>query len=398
VGANLQQVLEGAVSEAQASLARTPSLLPVLADAGVVDAGGQGFTIILEGILHDLRGEPMAVGPAAHAEPEHAHAPEGQYNYDTQFVIQGADLDVETIRAHIATLGDSVLVVGDAETIKVHVHSDFPGQVLDYGVSQGRLSEIIVENMQLQYEHFKGATPKVETPAVARPPAALISCGVQTGEIGIVAVVVGQGLQRVFESLGVSAIVSGGQTMNPSTQDLLNAVDSVPCDKVIVLPNNSNIFLAAQQAKELAAKQVRVVATKTIPQGIAALLAFNYQSDLDTNAEFMLDASRKVKTAEVTKAVRSVQVNGLAIAEGQIIGLLNGELTTVGEEIPAVVGELLALVRADELEIVTIYYGEDVSPEEAAQVAEYVKREYPDLEVEVLDGGQALYYYVISAE
>jgi uncharacterized protein len=292
-----------------------------------------------------------------------AEAPDGHYNYDTQFVIIGQDLDPEVIRQQIAQMGDSVLVVGDRQTVKVHVHADNPGQVLDYGISQGQVTAVIIENMQLQYEQFKASRQAQPTQSgMVRTNG---SSRRASGDIGVIAVISGEGLERVFESLGVSAVVSGGQTMNPSTQDLLTAINSVEHEQIILLPNNSNIILAAQQAKELSSKQVVVVPSKTIPQGIAALLAFNYQASLQNNAELMQEASSQVQTAEVTRAVRSVQVNGLSIAEGHIIGLLNDNLTTAGEDIPSVVFDLLERVYTDGCEIITIYYGENISSGEA---------------------------------
>ena len=403
-GAGIVGVLEAAVMEAEASLARTPDLLPVLAEAGVVDAGGQGFLVLLAGALCSLRGEDVeAVEAIETIGVGHAHAPEGDYNYDTQFVILGNDLDLESIRQNITRMGDSVLVVGDSEVVKVHVHSDCPGRVLDYGIRCGQVNSVIIENMQLQYEEFRGESAKESEEKRQR--SGLASSGVllynsdqPLSDVGVVAIVSGQGLQRVFESLGVSAIVSGGQTMNPSTQHLLTAIANVSQDELIILPNNSNIILAAQQAKELSDKKVRVVPTRTVPQGIAALLAFNYQGDVDMNYELMLDASREVQTAEITRAVRTAQVNGLSIAEGQMIGLLNGELTAVGEESCPLIDDLFGRVGVADYEIVTIYYGEDVSPENAQELADHIRDRYPDLEVEVLDGGQAHYHYIISAE
>lgn len=398
-GGSLEKVLVNAKSEAEASLARTPQLLPVLANAGVVDAGGQGLVYILEGIVRLLQGQTTEVAPLVEAHVEHAHAPDGQYNYDTQFIISGSTLDVEIIREHIAQMGDSVLVVGDERAVKVHVHADHPGEVLEYGISQGQVSAVIIENMQLQYEEFLASKPQAP---VQMPPAALRVAASELAEqvcnISVIAVVSGDGLKRVFESLGVSAIVPGGQTMNPSTQDLLQAIEAVPCDQVILLPNNSNIILTAEQARQLSHKQVVVVPTKTVPQGIAALLAFNYQSDLDANATYMTEASRQVQTGEVTRAVRSVQVNGLNVVEGQIIGLLNDDLMTTGDTALQVVYELLDHMGAGEREIITIYYGEDIKPEDAEELAEALRERYPEVEVEVLDGGQAHYYFIISAE
>ena len=393
-GASLQDVVDTSVQAAHASVERTPSLLPVLAEAGVVDAGGQGLYVLLEGILRYLRGESVTIRPASSSIgiEEHVHAPEGEYNYDTQFVIVGERLDVNTIREAIAQMGDSVLVVGDEHTVKVHVHSDNPGRVIDYGIAQGQVTSVIVENMQLQYEAFKAASQSEKAAAAPRAPAPRLS------DTSVVAVVSGEGLRQVFESLGVDAIIPGGQTMNPSTQDLLAAIESVSGEAVIVLPNNSNVILAAEQAKTLTHKHVAVVATKTIPQGIAALLAFNYQADLDTNVRLMSAASQQVQTIEVTRAVRSVQVNGLDIGEGQFIGLLNGDLVTVGKDAPSVAASLLADVGLASYEIVTIYYGADVSEQEAQPLAEAIRGLCDAVEVEVLSGGQAHYHYILSVE
>jgi uncharacterized protein len=415
-GGDVTQVLATAVSGAQASLARTPQLLPVLAAAGVVDAGGQGYTFILEGVLRYLRGERIEAATAGVSTlAEHLHEVEGDYNYDTQFIILGRGLDVDAIRERISAMGDSVIVVGDPSTVKVHVHCDFPGQALDYGASQGQLTAVIIENMQLQYEVFRGETDAAaSTMAASAPAAAATPAGVgpgagpapsylaaahgDTSDICIIAVVSGDGLKRVFESLGVSAIVPGGQTMNPSTQDLLSAIENASCRQAVVLPNNRNVVLAARQAAELASKQVVVVPTRTVPQGIAALLAYNYQADLSMNADLMVEATSKVQTAEITRAVRSVHVNGLAIEEGQIIGLLNGDLTNVGSDIPTVMGQVLERIGPSDYEILTMYYGDDVSQGEAEALARTIRESYPDLEVEVLDGGQAYYYYILSVE
>ena len=397
-GGQIKEVLASALAEAKAALARTPELLPVLAEAGVVDAGGQGFTIILEGILRYISGESFGEAPSEKAVLQRARAPEGKFNYDTQFIIQGTNLDVESIREQVARMGDSVLVVGDAQTVKVHVHTDNPGKVIEYGTGLGQLTAVIVENMQLQYEDFKREA-NVQVPT-SKPVSAVLTntSSAPVNEVATVAVVSGNGLQRVFESLGVSAIVPGGQTMNPSTQDLLSAINNVAGDKVILLPNNSNVILTAQQAKELASKQVFIVPTRTIPQGIAALLAYNYQASLEANLGLMTEASTQIQTGEITRAVRSVQVNGLSIAEGQIIGLVNGELVAVGTDISMVMAALLEHMGAENYEIITIYYGEEVTPEEAAQEAQRIKQRYPKLDVEVLNGGQAHYYYIISAE
>ena len=399
-GADIRGVLVAGYAEAQRSVARTPNLLTVLAEAGVVDAGGQGLTVILEGIVRYLAGEEIGTLPTAQATFERAHPSEGMYNYDTQFIITGTTLDVDSIRAKIAGFGDSVLVVGDERNIKVHVHSDHPGEVLDFGISQGQVSTVIIENMQLQYEEFvakPSGSPEtmMSQPLVSSVPIVPVESLCETG---VVAVVSGSGLQKVFSSLGVGAVVPGGQTMNPSTQDILNAIKSIPNRKVIILPNNSNIILTAEQAKALSDREVVVVPTKTVPQGIAALLAFNFQLDIDANAAAMIEASHQVQTAEITRAVRSVQVNGLAIDEGQFIGLLNDQLVTAGQEMNTVVSDLYQRIDVSQYEIITIYYGEGITLGEAEALADFTRQAYPNVDVEVLDGGQAHYYYIISAE
>lgn len=393
-GEGLAETLETTLAAAKAALERTPSLLPVLAEAGVVDAGGKGLVLLLEGIVRSMRGESLEAEEAVvDLTEEHTHPPDGRYNYDTQFVIQGADLDVLGIRERIAAMGDSVLVVGDHQNVKVHVHSDHPGEALEYGLTQGQVAAVIIENMQLQYEEFK----KKQEGGVAAPMVP-VNADRPTSEIGLVAVASGTGIEEVLQSLGVAAIVPGGQTMNPSTQDLLSAIEQVASDKIILLPNNNNIVLAAQQAAELSDKQIAVVPTHTVPEGIAALLSFNYQADLKENAEIMARSADQVRTIEITRAVRSAQVNGLMVQEGQFIGLLDGDLVTAGDSVLSVVEELFEHITVEQYEIVTVYYGEDESEAQAQELSEAIATRFPSLEVETLNGGQAHYNYIISAE
>lgn len=395
LGADLEQLLDRTLSEARASLARTPALLPVLKTAGVVDAGGQGLVYILEGVLKHARGEQIEL-PKTLVAAEHAHAEmiEGDYNYDTQFIVQGDSLDVDTIRDQMATMGDSVLVVGDERTVKVHVHCDHPGEALEYGISLGHVTAVIIENMQLQYEEFSKSRQAPE--ALAK--AAATTLTEESGDISIVAVAAGDGIKRVFEGLGASHVVPGGQTMNPSTQDLLQAIDRVPKDQVVLLPNNKNIILAAQQAKALSSKHVEVISTRSIPQGIAALLAYNYLADLDENVALMSEMCTTVQTIEITRAVRSVQLNGLAVEQGQFIGLWDGDLVTSGESPETVASNLLERIGTDDIGIVTIYFGEDVTAKEANALGQAIQQAYDHLEVEILEGGQPHYHYIISAE
>jgi hypothetical protein len=382
---DIAYVLEKVVNEARKSVERTPFLLPVLREAGVVDAGGEGLFILFEGMLRCLKGEDLTVdsGPSVTFDFK---AFEGEeYGYDTQFVIRGENLNVDEIREEIAKMGDSVMVVGDSKVVKVHIHTDEPGTPLNYAVRLGALSEISIENMQEQYREFVKAKAPVEVPREER-------------EISTVVVAPGEGLALVFQSLGADAVVPGGQTMNPSTEELLRAIEGVEGKSVILLPNNPNVIMTAKQAGEISTKNVIVVPTKTIPQGISALLAFNYQADLETNANMMERAAQEVKTAEITTATRDVKIKGVSVEEGQVIGLLNGELTASGQTKKEVVKEMLCQMKAEEGELITIYYGEGVDSAEAEDLADLIRKSYPEQEVELIDGGQPHYPYIISVE
>jgi DAK2 domain fusion protein YloV len=394
---DLGTVLERAVRRAWDALARTPDLLPVLAEAGVVDAGGQGLCVILEGMMRALRGEVMGesaavattvMGPAFAAEA----VPEEEYGYDVQFLIVGQNLDVEAIRRDIDAMGTSTLVVGDSETVKVHVHVPDPGVPLSYAVRLGSLRDVVVEDMQAQYREFVRAREQ------ARPAPAMMVSGAPPREVGVVAVVSGDGLEKVFMSLGASAVVPGGQTMNPSTEEILRVVESLPTPKVVILPNNGNIILAARQAQELSQKEVAVVPTRSIPQGVAALLAFNHQAGLEANAETMERAAREVHTGEVTTATRDASLNGVQVRQGQIIGLQDDQLIVSGDTVDEVVEALLDRMGVADLEIVTLYYGAGVRQEEAEALAARLQEKYPDQTFEVVYGGQPHYFYILSAE
>jgi len=385
-------VLERVVAAAKDSVARTPLLLDVLRDAGVVDAGGQGLFVILEGGLKHMRGEPLE---ALEAVEEMALPVEGvtserekEWGYCTEFMIKGQDLNLEEVKERMIACGDSVLVVGDEHTTKVHVHTFRPGEVIGYASSKGTLHDIKIDNMQDQHREYLVMAEE------ARPvPSAEEMSGIAT-----VVVASGAGLRRVFESLGVGTIVPGGQTMNPSTQELLQAIEKAGSRDVIVLPNNGNVLLAAQKASELSQKNVAVVPSETIPQGISALLSFNYQADLEKNAQAMEKAAQNVQTAEVTRAIRSVKINGLEVEEGEIIGLLNGDLTASGKTIEEVVSQILEHMDAAQYEIITVYYGEDATQSQAEDLVRHMKEKYSEQEWEIIDGGQPHYWYIISAE
>jgi len=393
VSDDVVSVMEATVNAAKESVANTPSLLPVLREAGVVDAGGQGLYTILEGALHYLKGEteqlqlrrPWMVAssiPLTAKVPQMVGVEEVPYGYCTNFVIKGQELDPDKLRKRLEKKGQSVIVIGDASAVRVHIHTLDPGEVMHYVFPLGTLHQINIRNMDEQYRDFL-EMQKERMPAV---------------DIAIVAVVAGDSLSNVFISLGATAIVPGGQTMNPSTKDLLQAVEAVPSEKVIILPNNKNIVLTANQVQSLTGKTIEVVPTKTIPQGVAALLAFDYEADLKTNAQNMDKAKSAVKSIEVTRAVRSTRLGGLDIKKKQAIGFLDGDLVAVADKTDEVLTKALARVNLDETEVITIYYGADTEPVEAEQVAVAIREQYPQLQVEIVQGGQPHYNYIASVE
>ncbi len=400
---DLGVVLAHTVKAAQQAVEKTPTLLDTLREAGVVDAGGLGLQVILEGALRLLRGEPIELAMPTEMQAQVPRtaalsSDEMEYGYCTEFVLQGRNLDFEQIKQDLVKMGDSALIVGDEYLIRVHIHTFRPGLVLDYATQLGTLHKIKIDNMQEQHEHFIGLGLEEEAPELqVAPPTQAVAVEALSG-IAVVAVAPGPGLEEVFRSMGASAVVRGGQTMNPSTQELLEAIESVDSDQVILLPNNKNVQMAARQAIELTDRQVRIVPTRTVPQGIAALLALNYQASLDENVQAMQRAMQEVQTAEITRAVRSVQIGDVEVKEGEVIGLLNGELVASGDDVGEMVMQMLEHMNAADYEIITLFYGEDVSEAEAQALAERIRQAYPDQEVEIVSGGQPYYHYILSAE
>jgi DAK2 domain fusion protein YloV len=400
-GATLAEVLDAAVAGARDAVRRTPDMLKTLRDAGVVDAGGQGLALILEGMLRYARGEEI--------ELEQTQAPStvaftdvhgiDDFGYCTNFVLHGAGLPFEKIRATLADMGQSAVIVGDEALIKVHIHLLMPGDALNYAASFGALSAIEITNMDLQREalHRKSDESRVPSDASDHPPLVTRHPSLDT-QVGVVAVAPGDGFAAIFRSLNVDAVVGGGQTMNPSTEDLLGAIERLPQHEVIVLPNNGNIIMAARQAAEMSDKQVRVLPSRTLPQGIAAKLSFNFQAGLEENLRAMTAALQQVRTAEITTAMRDATVDGVQVRAGQAIGLLDGDLVTAADDRAQVIDELLAQLGLDEREIVTIYFGQTVDRSDAEALAAHIGERFADVEVEVQAGGQPLYDYIISAE
>ncbi len=402
-GDDLVAQMRDVVAAARRAVAQTPEQLPLLKQAGVVDAGGQGFCTFLEGILRYIRGEANAPSSLVEKSVKVQKEPEArpmkgrvtieeEFGYEVVFLLRGDNLDVETIRQTIIDMGGvSTVVAGDEKMLKVHTHTLTPGKILDYGVSLGSLLDINIENLQEQSLTY-AAESEAEHAAEAVQEAAPVT------QIATIAVVSGTGFEKVYQGLHVSAIVSGGQTMNPSIEELLSAVDAQPTNQVIILPNNSNVILSAQQVVDLTPKEVYVIPSKTLPQGIAALLSFNFEADFATNCQNMTEAIEHIQTAEITTAVRSVQIGSVQVREGDFIGVVNGNLAVAGQNITRVLQDTLQRMNTGDYELLTLYYGENVTQEEARQTAKSIKERHSHLEIEVVDGGQPYYAYIISAE
>ena len=391
---NLTKVTEAAVEAAKDSVARTPLLLDVLREAGVVDAGGQGVYVLLEGALRYLEGKveemkyrrPQMIAaelPVGTKAAQLAGEAEEPYGYCTNFLLEGHKLSPDKIRKKLESKGESIVVVGDETTIRVHIHTYDPGGVIRYATSLGTLHQLQVQNMDDQHVGFI-EMQKERLPSL---------------EIGVVAIAAGSGMSEVFRSLGAAAIVPGGQTMNPSVQEILHAVEAVPSQKVILLPNNKNIILAASQVQPLTSKEVAVIPTRTMPQGIAALIVFNYEGGMEDNVKVMEEAVATVKTVEITEAARTTQVQGLKIKKGQVIAVVDDEkLVAAGDNIDEVLFEALDKTDIASAEVVTVYHGVDVEATQAEHVVQKIRDKYPGKQVEMVSGGQPHYCYIVSLE
>ncbi len=404
---DLIMLLKRMIVAGRVALRHTPDMLPVLKKAGVVDSGGAGLLYIFEGMLRALCGKPLEAElvvldntpvPTPHEETwEDALVPEDElgYGYDVQFLMRGDSLNIDKVRRDIQAMGWSTLVVGDNQLIKVHVHVHNPGDPLSYAIQAGgSLDDIVVENMQRQYEDYVQArAQRDEGPVESKGPA-------------VIAVAAGNGMKRVFlEQLGAAYVISGGQTMNPSTGDFLNTIAMVPNEEIILLPNNKNVLLAARLAAESApGRRVRVIPTISVPQGIAAM--FEYQFLAESGMEFQLDAvvdamsaaATAIKTIEVTNATRDVELDGLSVRAGQYIGLIDDKLVAAADEVTSLMIALLEKAGAASAERVTIYYGSDTTHRQAKALVESLLEQFSGPELEIVEGGQALYPYVLSVE
>lgn len=409
------EVLKAGYERGEAALAKTPEMLPVLKQAGVVDAGGQGFLTILSGWIAALEGRSIDVkAPKAEAtEPQFVSGITAleslEFPYCTEFLVQGKGMEPEEIKRGLLDRGDCLLVVGTDEVVKIHIHTKNPGLILDYALGYGSLHEVQISNMLSQNEaaaHEAKEDSKEITDITSKAQAdiapALIHSApeeMEMKEYGIVAVAMGDGIAEIFKSLGVDQVVSGGQTMNPSTSDLAEAALKIPARNIFLLPNNGNIIMAASQVSEVIEdRAVHVIPTKSIPQAIAALLAFNMDNLPEANVQSMSNALTQVASGEVTYAVRDSQFGDLDIAEGDILGLVEDKITTTGRDIFEVAKKVLETMNWRDRDLVTIYYGKDMAEEDVQLLTDWLEDEKPDIEVEMYAGEQPLYYYILGVE
>ncbi|MCP3031152.1 DAK2 domain-containing protein [Halobacillus sp. A1] len=396
--------MEGVTKAAHDSLKRTPDLLPVLKEVGVVDSGGQGLLTIYEGFLANLKGEevPEAASHVSMDEmvnAEHHKSAQDfmntediEFGYCTEFMVKFDEdklkenpYDDESFREELSNHGDSLLVVSDEDLIKVHIHAEYPGETMTLGQRYGSLINMKIENMREQHTSIVGEKQKTKSK--------------EKSNYGIVTVAMGEGIKRLFESLGANIVIQGGQTMNPSTKDISDAIDQAHAEQVLILPNNKNITMAAEQAAELADVDVRVVPSKTIPQGISALLGFNPEAALSENEKEMTDLMSQVKSGQVTYAVRDTQIDGMTIEKGHFMGILEGDITSTQKDQLETAKELLkAMIDEEEDEIITIISGEETSQEELDKLEAFLEDQYEDLEIEIHNGGQPIYSYIFSVE
>ncbi|NMD69465.1 DAK2 domain-containing protein [Bacillus sp. DNRA2] len=406
--ADIIVVMEEVLKEAQSSLNRTPDLLPVLKEVGVVDSGGQGLVFVYEGFLAELKGEALPDATTARIKMEelvsaehhksvqsHIQTEDIEFGYCTEFMVkldrEKQPFSEETFRQDLSKHGDSLLVIADEKLVKVHIHAEYPGEVLSYGQRYGSLVNMKIENMREQHSSIVGEP----TMAVEEPQSTKVA---EPREYGIVTVSMGSGIAELFKSIGAQAVIEGGQTMNPSTEDIVSAIKAVNAKKIIVLPNNKNIIMAAEQAAELVDEEVVVIPSKTVPQGMSALLAFNPAVSLADNQAAMTEALQHVKTGQITFAVRDTSIDGLTIEKDDFMGILDGKILVKNKDKVQAAEELLTEMIDEDAEILTILQGEDATEADVAALTDFIERQFPDVEVEIHNGKQPLYSFIFSVE
>ncbi|KPI50709.1 dihydroxyacetone kinase [Clostridioides difficile] len=387
------------VKESNSSLERTPDLLKNLKDAGVVDSGGKGLVLIYEGMLASIKGNNVEIKNAdldtnISTSMDFAKSTTStddiKYCYCTEFILESSKIEDTKIRDIMMAYGDSLAVVGDDGVIKVHVHTNDPGNVLQEALKYGQLLTIKIENMKLQHENtLLDVEENVENDDEPLE---------EEKEFGFIATSMGEGLASIFKDFGVDHIIEGGQTMNPSTEDFMNAINNINAKNIFIFPNNSNIIMAANQAKELSEKNIIVIPTKNIPQGFAALVTFNGELSEDENKEAMMNALNSVKSGQVTFAVRDTVMNEIDVKEGNIIGIAEGNLLSAGDYVDEVTSNLIEKLVDEDTAIITLFFGEDVTESQANELRTSLEEKFEDVDVELYYGGQPLYYYLISVE
>ena len=404
----IDRVLELTIEEARASLDRTPDLLPVLKEVGVVDSGGKGLLCVYEGFLASLRGEELPhkaaslptlkelVSAEHHKSAQsHMNTEDIEFGYCTEFMVKFEEdkqsFDENAFRQDLSEFGDSLLVVSDDTLAKVHIHAEQPGDVLSYAQRYGSLINMKIENMREQHSSIVNEE-REHALAAPKAPAA------EKQRFGVVSVAMGEGIADLFKSIGASVVIEGGQTMNPSTEDIVTAIESVHAETVFILPNNSNIVMAAKQAATVSNREVVVIPTKTVPQGMSALLSLNEAASNEDNERAMLEAIDHVKSGQITFAVRDTQIDGIDIAKGDYMGLFNGKITLTAKNQLDAAKELLTKMVTEDDEIVTIIKGEDASSDELDALQAFIEETFEDVEVEVHDGKQPLYSYILAVE
>ncbi|MFJ7913426.1 MULTISPECIES: DAK2 domain-containing protein [unclassified Lysinibacillus] len=395
-------VMEAFTAEAQASLQRTPELLPVLKEVGVVDSGGQGLLFVYEGFLASLKGEPLPVknevtlddliNAEHHRAQDFMNTMDIEFGYCTEIMVRFEEgkepFSEEQFRNELNPLGDSLLVISDEEIAKVHIHSEQPGAVLAMGQKYGSLIKIKVDNMREQHSAIVGEDHKAPSSAKKA----------EKHPYAIVTIAMGEGVAELLRSIGASYVIEGGQTMNPSTEDIVKAVKEIGAEKVLILPNNKNIVMAAEQAVELLDIEAAVVPTKTIPQGMAAILSFNPEAAVEMNQATMTEAFANVKTGQVTYAVRDTSIDGVEIHKDDFMALAEGKIVLSTPALKDAAEKVITDLVDEDAEIVTVIYGEDTTEENASELVKFIEENYPEVEVELFNGKQGLYPYIISVE
>lgn len=406
---DLEVFLSEVIKYAEEVLAQTPEMLPVLKEAGVVDSGGQGLVEVLHGAFDAFQGKEVdytaiEAGPAVKmVKPGEQAETDIKFGYCTEFIImtekQFSEKDEEEFKAYLESIGDSIVCVADEDVVKVHVHTNDPGLAIQKALTYGQLSRIKIDNMREEHQEKLIKDAEKAAAAQAEAAAAKEKKKEPRKQVGFIAVSIGDGMNEIFRELGVDYIIEGGQTMNPSTDDMLTAIDNVNADHIFILPNNKNIILAANQARSLTKdKDILVVPTKTVPQGITAVINYMPEADVDTNFETMQEGIKNVKTGQVTYAVRDTKIDDKVIHEGDIMGIGDQGILSVGQSVEETTKSMLSQMVDEDTELISIYYGQDVLAEDAERLAKTIGEKYPDADVDLHSGGQPIYYYVVSVE